>query len=333
MRIFMITILGVALAGWMGGSSWYYVCKVRSLCETEALSGAGLGMGEDAGHDSLSTKADSATERGLEARTISRPSDSIPAVTIFPVPPLQVLYQDRVILESPENFRFGRSALIPRISGGPDKLLDSLASFLKANPEREVQLTGLFAKDERNNSENQNLGLGRADFVRGQLISRNIEAGRIITSYESLDKMEFDATDSVNGGIRIQLLDRKIEEKEQVKLLAESRDVYFEWNSARLIMTDDHRQFITRTLQYLKQNPGKTLTLTGHTDNSGKDAYNLKLGLSRAKTVMQYFIEFGADPRQIRTDSKGEAFPIASNETEEGREKNRRVEIRITDKP
>lgn len=79
----------------------------------------------------------------------------------------------------------------------------------------------------------------------------------------------------------------------------------------------------------LKSHKFSKIEISGHTDNFGDDNYNLDLSARRAKAVMNYFIEMGINPRQISSEGKGEKVPVATNETEDGRQLNRRTEIRI----
>lgn len=69
------------------------------------------------------------------------------------------------------------------------------------------------------------------------------------------------------------------------------------------------------------------IAIEGHTSSEGSTAYNLKLSQARANSVRQYLIEHGIDPNRMVADGYGELVPLTSNETEAGREKNRRVEF------
>lgn len=70
--------------------------------------------------------------------------------------------------------------------------------------------------------------------------------------------------------------------------------------------------------------------VTGHTDALGPQSYNLQLSQRRAKTVMQYLVDKGVEATRLSAEGEGEFSPIASNDAEEGRAQNRRVEFKIT---
>jgi outer membrane protein OmpA-like peptidoglycan-associated protein len=72
-----------------------------------------------------------------------------------------------------------------------------------------------------------------------------------------------------------------------------------------------------------------TLTVVGHTDNVGSNDYNQKLSERRAHSVAQYFESKRVDPVRLAISGKGESAPIASNNSEAGRQANRRVEIYV----
>ncbi len=72
-----------------------------------------------------------------------------------------------------------------------------------------------------------------------------------------------------------------------------------------------------------------TITVSGHTDNVGRDDYNMQLSQSRASSVAQYLISRGVAGGRVSAVGYGKTQPIADNSTENGRSQNRRVEIRI----
>ena len=79
----------------------------------------------------------------------------------------------------------------------------------------------------------------------------------------------------------------------------------------------------------LQKYPNSDILIVGHTDSVGTDAYNLDLSQRRAQAASAYLQSLGVPASRLRTQGKGEAEPVQSNDTEEGRARNRRVEIAI----
>ena len=102
-------------------------------------------------------------------------------------------------------------------------------------------------------------------------------------------------------------------------------DILFETNSARLTAND--KQLIDNALPSIKSSTGATLEVTGHTDSRGTSEYNQGLSERRAASVKDYLVSKGIASSRIETYGWGESRPVASNETANGRSKNRRVEI------
>jgi OmpA-OmpF porin, OOP family len=73
----------------------------------------------------------------------------------------------------------------------------------------------------------------------------------------------------------------------------------------------------------------EVIIAVGHTDSIGSDAYNQKLSVRRAEAVKAYLVSKGIEKNRVYTEGKGEKQPVASNKTNEGRAKNRRVEIEV----
>ena len=77
----------------------------------------------------------------------------------------------------------------------------------------------------------------------------------------------------------------------------------------------------------LRNNPYSDVRIVGHTDSTGSDAVNNPLSVDRAASTRNYLVNRWVDGRRIAIDGMGERYPIASNDTAEGRARNRRVEI------
>ena len=73
----------------------------------------------------------------------------------------------------------------------------------------------------------------------------------------------------------------------------------------------------------------EVIIATGHTDSVGTDAYNQKLSVRRADAVKKYLVSKGIAANRIQIEGKGEAQPVADNKTDDGRAKNRRVQIEV----
>ncbi len=81
----------------------------------------------------------------------------------------------------------------------------------------------------------------------------------------------------------------------------------------------------------LNQNQVTTVTIIGHTDNTGSDAINNPLSVDRANAARDYLVSRGVARTRIATDGRGSREPIADNNTQQGRDKNRRVEIYVAE--
>jgi OmpA-OmpF porin, OOP family len=107
------------------------------------------------------------------------------------------------------------------------------------------------------------------------------------------------------------------------------RGVKFDFDSDRL--TPAAREILNDVAATLQAYPNIDVELEGHTDSIGSDAYNLGLSERRANSVKVYLEGRGVPARRMRPVGYGESRPIASNETEDGREENRRVELRVVE--
>ena len=86
---------------------------------------------------------------------------------------------------------------------------------------------------------------------------------------------------------------------------------------------------LEKAVGFLKEHPEYKVKITGHTDNIGDDTYNLKLSQDRAADVLKLFNRKGINFNRLKSTGKGEAEPIESNDTNEGRQLNRRIEVEL----
>ena len=115
------------------------------------------------------------------------------------------------------------------------------------------------------------------------------------------------------------------------------REETFVFDSGRLnfdfdksVVKPQYYELLRNVKDYAEQQDLK-LTIIGHTDSKGTDAYNMALGMRRAIAVRDKLIEFGLDPARILSiESRGESEPIAPNDTDQGRFENRRIEFKAT---
>jgi len=104
--------------------------------------------------------------------------------------------------------------------------------------------------------------------------------------------------------------------------------VYFQTGAVTQTLDPDTLAQL-RTLAAEAQRNGKTVVITGHTDNRGDEAGNIALGLTRATTIRDYLAATVVPPPEMKVESEGPRQPIASNDNEEGRARNRRVEVSV----
>jgi ABC-type branched-subunit amino acid transport system substrate-binding protein/outer membrane protein OmpA-like peptidoglycan-associated protein len=102
------------------------------------------------------------------------------------------------------------------------------------------------------------------------------------------------------------------------------------FSSNNNILPEEARVFIKTLAKRFNNSFLIKIDIIGHTDSIGSDTYNKELSLARATQVTEYLIIQGIPRQKIRTRGAGETHPIASNRTKAGREKNRRIEIRVT---
>jgi outer membrane protein OmpA-like peptidoglycan-associated protein len=103
--------------------------------------------------------------------------------------------------------------------------------------------------------------------------------------------------------------------------------ILFEVDSSTL--SEESKEEITDLAEVLKKYEETNIMFSGHTDNTGSEEYNMQLSEERAKSVAEFAAFVGVDASRMTIVGQGEEEPVATNETADGRSKNRRVEVAI----
>ncbi len=113
-----------------------------------------------------------------------------------------------------------------------------------------------------------------------------------------------------------------------IKITLNESIVNFDFNSSAL--TSTAKTNLDKLAQVLTNNPDTNINIYGHTDSKGTDEYNMNLSERRADAVRSYLSGKGIASNRLFAKGEGEAMPVATNDTDAGRAKNRRVEFAIT---
>jgi OOP family OmpA-OmpF porin len=106
------------------------------------------------------------------------------------------------------------------------------------------------------------------------------------------------------------------------------KDLKFDYNNWDI--KSKYHTGLDNAVHVFEVNPTMKVEIRGHTDSIGSDAFNQTLSEKRAQAVKDYLVSKGVDPNRLTVKGMGEADPVATNDTPEGRAQNRRVEFKVT---
>ncbi|RMD71188.1 MAG: OmpA family protein [Bacteroidetes bacterium] len=227
-------------------------------------------------------------------------------------------------VDQPCPYPLGSKWSSPELETGPGyaQLKDSLLQAL--GEDNILEIIGIWYEGEQAPAGQPNLGLARAQRFR-EMLGEALPDERVTISSRRLTPPE-----GIQGQW-IEALDFNFiapDKPEEVEIVeVENRiEVHFPFNSTQAEIDQRVRDYLEKLATRLKQTD-ETVTIVGHTDNIGDEDANYRLGLMRAQAMRDELVRKGVDPARIRVMSKGETEPIATNDTEQGRRKNRRAEI------
>jgi len=206
-------------------------------------------------------------------------------------------------------------------------LIAYTTGYLQNHPERRLILTGLYTTEEKN--INANLGLERATSVQQLLLNEGIATTQIKLRQDMTEVLKTPIERAVEFDFETRLDSTNLIAFIESGELHPKIIIHFELDQKALSLTPAQEYFFQVVKQYLEQETEQKLLVIGFTDNQGETRQNFGLGRERAAFVKDALVEMGFDKRRIMTDSQGENNPIDTNETEEGRARNRRVEVEL----
>jgi outer membrane protein OmpA-like peptidoglycan-associated protein len=103
------------------------------------------------------------------------------------------------------------------------------------------------------------------------------------------------------------------------------------FKTASYEILQDYMDDIVEFKEFLQTYPTYKANIIGHTDNVGKESANLVLSQKRADAIKKFLVDNGIESTRLSTEGKGELEPVSSNDTEEGRKENRRIEVTISE--
>lgn len=118
-----------------------------------------------------------------------------------------------------------------------------------------------------------------------------------------------------------------IEEMKSSDVAVRLNNIFFDYNTIQL--KQESSAELDRLIGVIKETPGSRVEIDGYTDDQGSDSYNQELSLRRAQAVVDYLVTNGVERSRLVPRGYGKAKPVASNDTDEGRAQNRRVEFRF----
>jgi outer membrane protein OmpA-like peptidoglycan-associated protein len=202
---------------------------------------------------------------------------------------------------------------------------DSLVEVFDRSPAAVVEITGLYDQQEINNSEFENLGLARAQNIKQLLLNSGIK--RSIRVNSKTADLSSGLGGKINQAVSFSLMPQEAPSTDFIISEAKNKLViHFPTNSASPESNQQVRKALKKIAGSAIRNDNNLLVV-GHTDNHGEALENKKLGLVRATKVKDLLISYGMPEKSILAESEGEAIPLVSNNTQRGRQQNRRVEI------
>jgi len=210
------------------------------------------------------------------------------------------------------NLLFGLNGAVPTIEPAAVKTeFSDLATYLKDNPDKSVTLNGEYMASETNNTSFGNLGLARGDAMRGYLIGLGVPAAQLLTGStlkENLEVEDNKAIGAMNYVFGTVASGRNLNIQDAAAFSATTDDNLifpmsaYEYNEP---LSDKLTASFTKTADYLKANPKRSIRITGlYTDKEENNSVLPSLGMARANDIKGMLTDMGVSSKQIELDAR-----------------------------
>ncbi|RLJ65402.1 OmpA family protein [Lacinutrix venerupis] len=240
---------------------------------------------------------------------------------------------------SSDNFNFKGSAfsLLEPVSDDLKVEIEKMSTYLNDNPGKAIDITGYYTSEENNTSAFPNLGLARANAIKNYFVSHGMSSKMINTYGKLNDNLTPDDSNIYYGPVSYSIITKDENDTSEADALKELHDeiiadplvLYFNTASASINLDVKQREKIFKMVKYVDKLDSASIKIIGHTDNTGNRENNIRLGLDRAEFAKNYLVSNGVSSSKIKTSSEGPDKPIADNNTDEGKAKNRRVVVTL----
>jgi outer membrane protein OmpA-like peptidoglycan-associated protein len=210
------------------------------------------------------------------------------------------------------------------INDGYDARRNQLISEM--GEDNTLVITGKYYSSESAPEGYTSMGMARATQIRDLLVP-DIPNDRIILSDLKLDDSE-DAKTGYFQAIDFDWETKDVEQEIEIIEVDDNITINFPNGSAQKVDDAKVDAYLDKLAQRLSQT-NETVQITGHTDNTGSRDGNMRLSERRAKSIRDLLVGKGVDAKRFTVAWKGQDSPVSTNETEQGRYNNRRVELRI----
>lgn len=208
--------------------------------------------------------------------------------------------------EATGNYVFFPESDDPIVNDQSYKTRDSLLELIQQKPDAKLEIVGLYYSNE----QKENVGINRAKNVYSKMF-QNVDSSKIL-----FDSQAKQGEDMQSGTLFKGVL---FDVQKQFILNFANNQFKTELQNEKI---QELKKLIARSKKH-----SKIIIIEGHTDNVGSDNYNLRLSKKRAEWIKKEILNYGVDSKNIKIQAKGKKYPISTNDTEEGKQQNRRIKI------